>query len=72
MMWGAIKGTVFWVSICAFFSVAAVSCGKYHTEAARFEHEEWLIRQEHCAKRGGLMSQSAWTSRWNCEVPTNG
>lgn len=62
----ALKYAVIWMPICGFLSVAAVSCGKYHTEANRLEHEEWLIRQEHCAKRGGMLERT-W-GNWTCEV----
>lgn len=68
----ALKYAAIWTPICAAFSVGAVSCGKYHTEHARFEHEEWMIRQEHCAKRGGDFQKSGWSMQWSCEAISNG
>lgn len=68
----ALKYAAVWIPICTAFSVAAVSCSKYHREASKFEHEEWMIRQEHCAKRGGEMQKSGWTSQWTCEAISNG
>lgn len=54
----AIKVSVVWVSICAFLSIAVVACGNYNSDLAKYDHEEWLVKQQMCEKRGGLMEKS--------------
>lgn len=54
----ALKYAAAWMSVCAVVAVAVVACGEYNQDLAKFKHEEWLIKQQACDKRGGLMEKS--------------
>lgn len=61
----ALKYAAIFMPMFGFLSVAAVSCDHYNTESEKLKHARWVVQQEMCKEKGGLMEQT-W-GVWTCE-----